>query len=210
MISATFRIDLPEDLWVAQLSNRFGRADFRLLSGYPSGETAVELGEVVTDDPDEVVAGMREHPAIETLERLESGDRRALTKYETTDTALYEFAELSGVTIEFPIRVHNGRYEFDLTDTREEFDRFRERLEASPLSYELVSVVGGRARDGLLTDRQREVLETARREGYYEVPRGCTLADVAETLGVDKSTVSTVLRRGEARVVASVLAGPEP
>lgn len=62
--------------------------------------------------------------------------------------------------------------------------------------------------ESLLTDRQREVLATAVRMGYYSVPRECTLADVAESLDVDKSSVSTTLRRGEAKLVKSSLLGP--
>ena len=37
--------------------------------------------------------------------------------------------------------------------------------------------------------------------GYFEVPRDCTLAEVADTLGVDTSTVSETIRRGTARVL---------
>ena len=62
--------------------------------------------------------------------------------------------------------------------------------------------------ESLLMDRQREVLATAVRIGYYSVPRECTLADVAEFLDVDKSSVSTTLRRGEAKLVKSSLLGP--
>ena len=62
--------------------------------------------------------------------------------------------------------------------------------------------------ESLLTDRQREVLATAVRMGYYSVPRECTLADVAKSLDVDKSSVSTTLRRGEAKLVKSSLLGP--
>jgi predicted DNA binding protein len=41
----------------------------------------------------------------------------------------------------------------------------------------------------------------ALRAGYFELPRDCTLADVAATLDIDKSTASRVLRRGQTRIV---------
>ncbi len=53
------------------------------------------------------------------------------------------------------------------------------------------------------------MLEVAVREGYYAVPRDCTITEVADILGVDKSTASTVLRRAEARLVEWFLSGPE-
>jgi len=47
------------------------------------------------------------------------------------------------------------------------------------------------------------------REGYFEVPRDCTLAELADEIGVDKSTASGVLRRGEARVLKRFLTGSD-
>ncbi len=209
MISARFRITLPEGLWITELSQEFPQATFRLLSGYRTGDSALELGETVSENPDEVVEAMQNQPTITNYELLESDDRRALGKYETTDTALYDFAEYSSLTIEFPVDVRNGWYEFDLTGTRDELNDLQEVLDASPLAYELLSLVEGTDIERLLTERQREVLDTAVRMGYFEVPRDCTLAELAAELGVDKSTISTILRRGEAQLVKSFVSGPE-
>lgn len=208
MISAEFRIRLPEGVWVAELSGRFPDATFRLLSGRRMSDAAIELGEIRTDEPDAVAASMRAHSAISEFELLEAADGRVLGKYETTDTGLYEFAGAASVPVEFPVVVRGGWYEFDLTGTRAELGELRATLEASGLAYELQSLVGQAETGGLLTDRQREVLAVAMREGYFEVPRECTLAELAETVGVDKSTASTVLRRGEATLVEWFLTAP--
>jgi hypothetical protein len=209
MISAQFRIELPDWLWVAELSREFPDATFRLLSGVWTDERALELGEVVTDSPATVLDAFHDHAAIVEFETLERTDRRLLGKYTTTDTALYEFAEMASLTVEFPVDVRRGWYEFDLTGTREELDRLETVLDSSGLSYELLSLVGHEENDDLLTDRQREVLAAAVQQGYFEVPRSCTLAEVADGLGIDKSTASTVLRRGQGRLVRQYLTGPE-
>lgn len=209
MISAQFQIQLPSHLWVSELSRRFTGAEFTLLSGYRLDDHALELGEIAGDDVDAATAAMRSHEEIRSFELLESGPSRALTKYETPQTDLYEFAELSGLPIEFPVTVENGWYQFDLTGTREELDELQAVLEGSPLSWSLESLVTRTETDSLLTARQREVLETAVREGYFSVPRDCTLAELSTELGVDKSTASTTLRRGEARLVKWFLTGPD-
>jgi predicted DNA binding protein len=209
VIRAQFRICLPADTWVAEVTQAFPDATFKLLAGYRMDEMAVELGEIVTDEPDACVEALRDHPAIARFELLESDERRVLGKYETTDTSLYEFVETSGLPIEYPVTARNGWFEFDLTGTREELDRLRAAVEASDVSDELQSLVSTAETDALLTDRQRELIEAAMQEGYYEVPRECTLADLAEMVDVDKSTASTVLRRGEARLVTWFLSGPE-
>ncbi len=209
MISAKFRIQLPDHIWVAELSREFPRSTFRLLSGYRAEDRALELGEVTTDTPDDVVGAMRTHDSIRGYELLESDGRRVLGKYETDDTDLYDFAEASSLTIEFPVDVRNGWYEFDLTGTRGELNRLQDYLDASPLSYDLLSLVRTSGTGELLTDRQREVLDAAIRKGYFEVPRDCTLAELADELGIDKSTASTVLRRGESRLLEWHLTGPQ-
>lgn len=200
MIRAQFRIQLPAHLWVAGVSTAFPQTTFRLLSGIKTGETAVELGETVTDEPAAVVEATRAHEAITAYELPEPDGRRVLAKYETTDTDLYEFVQSSSLTIEFPVTVANGWYEFSLTGTREELDRFQAALDGRSRAYELRSLVRTTETDGLLTARQREVLEAAVRAGYFEVPRQSTLAEVAAGLDVDKSTASGVLRRAQGRL----------
>lgn len=56
-----------------------------------------------------------------------------------------------------------------------------------------------------LTDRQREVLETARDIGYYEVPRRTTIDAIADRLNIDSSTASEHLQRAERHLVEAVL-----
>ena len=56
----------------------------------------------------------------------------------------------------------------------------------------------------LLTERQREVLDTATELGYYSVPRRVTSEDVAEAVGCAPSTASEHLRKIEARVLSGL------
>lgn len=58
-----------------------------------------------------------------------------------------------------------------------------------------------------LTDRQREVLRTALRMGYYEIPRRTTHEEIGATLDVAGITVGEHLRRVENKVLSSVLEG---
>lgn len=207
MIGARFRIRLPPNLYITELSQSFPDATFRLLSGVRTGETASELGEALTGDPGAVASAFRAHDAIYEFEVLNQTDDRLLTTYETTDVDLYAFVEDVEFPPEFPIEVRDGHYEFDLTGTREEFDQFRETLEAVGAPYELLSKMGVERSNRLLTHRQEELLAAGLREGYFEVPRGCTLADLAETMNVDKSTASGVIRRAQARLIAWYLTG---
>ncbi|MFB6298635.1 MAG: helix-turn-helix domain-containing protein [Halobacteriales archaeon] len=53
-----------------------------------------------------------------------------------------------------------------------------------------------------LTDRQREVIQTAFEMGYYEVPRSVSTEDIAAELDVDSSTVAEHLQRAERNLLS--------
>ena len=205
MIRARFRLTLPPDFWVAEVSRAFPDATFRLLAGVPKDDRALELGEVLAGAPGDAAAAVRAHDDIRAYERLHLDDRRALTRYETVDQRLYEFLLDSAIPPEFPLTVEDGRMEFDLTATRSGFETFGDALDASGLQYDLLLAVHTDEDDAVLTGRQRECLAVAQRRGYFEVPRQCTLAEVADALDVDTSTASETIRRGTARVLRQFL-----
>jgi len=77
------------------------------------------------------------------------------------------------------------------------------------IPHELQSLLTTTDSTDIFTTRQREVLETAFRMGYFEIPRESSLAAVAETLDIDKSSASTTLRRAEGRLLKQVLTGTD-
>ncbi|WP_227739009.1 helix-turn-helix domain-containing protein [Halorientalis pallida] len=200
---------LPEDIWVAEVSTSFPDATFRLLTGVPKGDRAIELGEILADDPELAAAALRDHPDIVAYDRLLVDDQRAITQYEAEEQRLYQFLWESSLPPEFPLDVENGAMEFDLTATQAQFEAFGEVLDATGLQYELLTVVHTDDEESLLTERQRECLTVAQRRGYFDVPRDCTLAELADVLDVDKSTASETIRRGTARVLEQFLVGHE-
>ncbi|RXK46889.1 helix-turn-helix domain-containing protein [Halorientalis pallida] len=207
MIRARFRIVLPADIWVADVSTSFPDATLRLLTGVPRGDHALELGEIRAENPGVVADAIRNHPDISNYEAVFADDRRAIGQYEAVEQGLYEFLWASSLPPEFPVVVEDGEMEFDLTATRDQFDAFGAVLDDSGREYDLLTVVHTEDDGDLLTERQQEFLRGAQRLGYFEVPRECTLAELATELGVDKSTASETIRRGTARVVAQYLFG---
>lgn len=206
VIRARFRLWLPDGLWVAAVSQSFPDASLRLLTGVPMDDRTLELGETRAEDPRAVAEAIRSQPDVRSLELLHCHGDRSLSKYETRDQALFEFLAGSSLPPEFPLVVEDGVMSFAITASQADFEAFGARLDASGLRYEPLSVVhrdesGG----GSLTDRQLECLTVAWRMGYFEVPRDSPLAEVADALDVDTSTVSETVRRGTGRVLEQFL-----
>jgi predicted DNA binding protein len=58
-----------------------------------------------------------------------------------------------------------------------------------------------------LTEKQREVLITAYKMGYYEIPRKLNSDELAKKLGLVNSTVVEHLRKAEQRLIRQILEG---
>jgi predicted DNA binding protein len=55
------------------------------------------------------------------------------------------------------------------------------------------------------TLQQHRVVRLAHEKGWYEVPKRTSIRDLAENLGLSKSTVSEQLVKAEGEIVASFL-----
>lgn len=59
-----------------------------------------------------------------------------------------------------------------------------------------------------LTDREREILDTAHELGYYCWPRRITAEELAEELGISSATLHKHLRAGEQKLISVFFDGP--
>ena len=57
----------------------------------------------------------------------------------------------------------------------------------------------------MIEEKQREVLITAYKLGYYDIPRRINSDQLAEKLGIVNSTLVEHLRKAERRLLAQVL-----
>jgi hypothetical protein len=58
---------------------------------------------------------------------------------------------------------------------------------------------------GRLTERQREVLETAHRMGYFERPKGANAGEVADELDISRSTFAEHLAAAQTKLLDALL-----
>lgn len=117
----------------------------------------------------------------------------------------YRFALIIDTPIEFTDR---GGVLVTIVGTH---DMLREALKAIPdemqISIQQVGQYSPGSRDmlSMLTERQREVFETAVEMGYYEIPRRINQGELADALDCAPSTVDEHLRKAESRMLSALL-----
>ena len=75
-----------------------------------------------------------------------------------------------------------------------------------PDTISVQTIKNGSEKDyDFLTEKQREVLELAVRRGYYEDGSEITLKQLADELGIARSTIGEHLKRAESEVVKKVV-----
>ncbi len=109
-----------------------------------------------------------------------------------------------------PGRIEGGREEWHVRYAGERaeieaaLDDIREQAGAD-IAVESIGSVGGppprRRRDDALTQKQREVYETARKHGYYEWPRETSTRELAAEFDISKTTLLEHLRKAESKLL---------
>lgn len=214
MLTAKVCVRYDED-WTADLARYGAFAEF--LASTFRNRRYIGIVALETDDMDASLAVIEDHRDIDdvdVLERyeLEHADRESatlfvrgsLTEFTPLQTLLYE-----GFLPIGPTELENGRECFDLLlDNREELSKATEVLsEFGPVAVERISddfsrQVTPSAAEwqellGNIPPRQRELITLALEEGYFEIPRQSTLEDLADEMGITKTTASNHLRKAE-------------
>lgn len=196
-------ISLPEDVWMREILTTHDATKFEVITALAGEDAGIALLRIESDDLLAILTDVRARPDVVDVDLLWKRASTGLVQVEAASPPLLLPLWRAGVPVEMPFTVRDGAATWELTTSSDRLSELGERLNEAGIEYHLESVVeiGSSEADRLLTPRQREVLTVAIKEGYYAVPREVTLTDVAEKLGVSKSTCSDILHRCESNII---------
>lgn len=134
-------------------------------------------------------------------EVLEDEPESCLVRFRAEACKACDFARWGGLTPTFPLRVRPETCEWTFTTARTDRRDAVVRYWSDAASL-LPDILDEGERAGKLTLRQREVLRAAVWSGYYATPRKITLGQLAAKLSVAPSSLSAILQKIEAKVLA--------
>lgn len=108
-----------------------------------------------------------------------------------------------------PFEFSDGRFKATFLGNQRQIQEFLGRVDAHGLSYRVVSVIDASFSPdsplSCLTEKQRKVLVSAFRLGYYDLPRKLDSDQLAHELNLVNSTVVEHIRKAERRMLAEML-----
>jgi len=207
MTRATLTISIPADLWIGRVSRDHPDAELTILSAFPGGETATGLVEISGSDVPAVIQALDDEELVTELDVLNHADDTGLVQLETSEPTLLFPIVGSGIPLELPFSIREGRARWTVTTSHDRLSELGEQLEAFGISYTLHTLEHDHTSEDVLTDEQGALIDAAIGAGYYDVPRTCTLTELAEIVGIAKSTCCEKLHRAESKIVREFAAG---
>lgn len=201
MPQAKLVLTIPDGVWIGDLSRAHADVRFRVLAALAGDETGTGLAEISGPDLDSVISTMTSFESVIDLELLQATDDRALVQFETTDPLLLMPVQDSGIALEMPFDIRSGEAVWEITAPQDRLSALGEQLSAFDISFSVEEVHQRIDQSQLLTDRQQRLIKAAVEHGYYDTPRTCSLTELADELGLAKSTVSETLHRAEAAII---------
>ena len=208
LLLATLKVRIPKVLWTSGFSRSHPEISLEVLNrsdvsretsvsdywigGHPAGVWAREI------------AGYADVLAVDSLAEVGDGCLYRITYRNPPVISLYR--EL-GMPIQFPLHIQAGSIHWEVVARRVGFDTVLRHAKKIDPDFQVISIRRRPLRHHLpvLTDAQHQLLTRAMASGYFAVPRGITLTELARRLDRSKSAVSEAIAIIERKLLESAL-----
>ena len=146
---------------------------------------------------------------VRIIERVGKGTYIVFVRHRPKQTSpgRYVFGEGGGYVVSREVR--EGNFRITYIGSASQIRSTLKVLDKSGLRYKITQLTDARFSSdsplGLLTEKQRRVIITSYRLGYYDMPRRVSTERLARELNLHKSAVAAHRRKAELRILAGIL-----
>ncbi len=208
---ATLRVRVPSDLWSSGFTSAHPLVRVEVLnrgelepglsisdhwiSGRPAGTWTREIASY----PDVL--------KVESLAEVGDGCLYRITYRNPPIIGVYRTL---GLPVPFPLRIQGGCIDWEIAARYADFETVLAYARKRDPNAKVVSIRRRPLRNHLpeLTERQHQLLTEAMAAGYFAVPRGITLTELARKLNRSKSSISESIALIEQKLLETALRPP--
>lgn len=200
-------ITMPDKLWLGEISRKYPSFEFRITAFVPIsqepfiGNSLISITGFLTEP---VLKSIQNHPSLKELHILKESSCCIDLETRTFDPLLLEAIVKNSILVNLPVIIQEGIANFEVSGSRENINNFMEFLETRNVNCQLKEIGEfSQNMNYLLTPRQQEVYDAARKSGFFEAPRKINLSTLAVSLGMAKSTLSSMMQRIYAKLLGN-------
>ncbi len=210
LLLATLRLRIPKTLWTGPFSLKHPSLRLEALNRTEvTPEVSVSdywIGGGAPGEWTEEIAGYPDVVHVDSLAAVADGCLYRIKYRNPPVVAVYRRLKLP---FQFPLRIQAGVITWEVVGRHGEFQEILQYARRADQGVQIVSIRRRALRSHLplLTDAQHALLSQALAAGYFAVPRGITLTELARKLDRSKSSISEGIAVIERKLVESVLGG---
>jgi hypothetical protein len=209
LLLATLRIRIQtKGLWTGPFSRTHPDLTIEILNRSDLTEHTSVSDHWISGGPPGVwareIAGYSDVRKVDSLAEVGGGCLYRITYSSPPIVYVYR---MLGIPMQFPLRIQGGFLNWEVVARRADFEAVLKHAREVAPDFQVVSIRDRPLRSHLpmLTDAQQELLAQAMAAGYFAVPRGVTLTELARRLGRSKSGVSEAIAIIEKKLLDSAL-----
>jgi hypothetical protein len=205
---ATLKIRIPRNLWTGPFSSRHPAIRLEVLNRTDvTNDVSVSDYWISGGTPGEWALEIGAFPDVLRVDGLAAVGDGCLYRIKYRNPPVIRLYRRLHLPLQFPLRIQAGVLTWEVVARHAEFQRVMEYARRTDAGVQVVSLKRRPLRSHLpqLTDSQHELLTEAMSAGYFAVPRGITLTELAKKLDRSKSSISEGIALIEKKLVESAL-----
>jgi predicted DNA binding protein len=178
----------------SSINGDFGVSDYWITGGLPGTWTRE----------------IQSYPDVKKVDALAEVGGGSLYRVSDRNPPVVHLYRKLGLPLQFPMRMQAGYIRWEVVSRQDEFRAILTYAREVDPRVEVVSIRNRPLRSHLplLTETQQALLTRAMAEGYFAVPRGITLTELARRLNRSKSAISESIATIEKKLLESVMGPP--
>ena len=215
-MSVITEIRIPSDNFeLGQILSLEQASAIELETLVPSGDATVPLFWVYEPVGNGFLDAVERYPTVNSVTEVDVFDDQTLFRldWDASQDHLFQcILDHEGQILGATGTAEGWNFEIRFSG-REALSRYQTCCEDAHISLEITRIFNPTSPEAGpwygLSEHQREALTLAVRMGYYDIPRGCTTAELADELGISDQAVTERLRRAIGAFGRHALLTPE-